>query len=191
MFKRTIVAVAGALALAACGSTTGTTTTSTTTGGGSAPSASAASFNDADVMFAQMMIPHHRQAVRMAELAATRATDPEVRQLASTIKAAQDPEITTLTGWLTAWGEPVEAPMHHGMPGMLSDDDLARLGAAKGAAFDRLFAEQMIAHHEGAIEMAETEQSDGHDPAAKALAEQIAQAQKAEVAQLRKILERI
>ncbi|GAA4061433.1 DUF305 domain-containing protein [Nonomuraea soli] len=188
MFKRTIVAVAGALALAACGNTSTTVTPATPA---SSPAASAASFNDADVMFAQMMIPHHRQAVRMADLAATRAADPEIKELAGRIKAAQDPEITTLTGWLTAWGEPVEAPMHHGMPGMLSDDDMARLGAAQGAAFDRLFAEQMIAHHEGAIEMAETERSDGRDPAAKALAKEIAEAQKAEVAQLRKILERI
>ena len=69
-----------------------------------APSASAqpsATFNDADVMFAQMMIPHHEQAVEMADLAATRASDPEVKELATKIKAAQDPEIQTMKGWLT------------------------------------------------------------------------------------------
>ncbi|MGI5490228.1 DUF305 domain-containing protein [Microtetraspora malaysiensis] len=109
-----------------------------------------AAFNDADVMFAQMMIPHHKQAVEMADLAATRATDQEIKDLAAKIKAAQDPEIATMTGWLTAWGKPVTSSAGmagHGMPGMMSEDDMAKLKAAKGAEFNRMFAEMMIAHH--------------------------------------------
>ncbi|MBY8871664.1 DUF305 domain-containing protein [Micromonospora sp. PLK6-60] len=88
-----------------------------------ADSTSVAAHNAADVMFAQMMIPHHQQAVAMADLAATRATDPQVKQLAAQIKDAQAPEIATLSGWLTAWGAPTPtgtstAVPGSGMPGM-------------------------------------------------------------------------
>ncbi|WP_433347291.1 DUF305 domain-containing protein [Microtetraspora malaysiensis] len=153
-----------------------------------------AAFNDADVMFAQMMIPHHKQAVEMADLAATRATDQEIKDLAAKIKAAQDPEIATMTGWLTAWGKPVTSSAGmagHGMPGMMSEDDMAKLKAAKGAEFNRMFAEMMIAHHNGAIEMARTEQTQGADAEAKKLAATIEATQQAEVAQLQKILDRL
>jgi uncharacterized protein (DUF305 family) len=77
-----------------------------------------AGVNDADVMFAQMMTPHHQQAVTMANLATTRASDPQLKSLAAQIKAAQAPEITTMTGWLTSWGRPTAAPSGHTMPGM-------------------------------------------------------------------------
>ncbi|MFE0155847.1 DUF305 domain-containing protein [Nonomuraea sp. NPDC059007] len=151
-----------------------------------------ASFNDADVMFAQMMIPHHEQAVEMAELATTRAADPEIKELASEIKAAQDPEIQTMKGWLTAWGKPMPSGgMGHDMPGIMSEADMKQLEGAKGAAFDKKFAELMIAHHNGAIEMARTEQSQGANPEAKALAKAIESAQQSEIAQMRKILDRL
>ncbi|HEY1174577.1 MAG TPA: DUF305 domain-containing protein [Phytomonospora sp.] len=160
-----------------------------------APSTSAA-FNDADVMFAQMMIPHHRQAVEMATLAETRAEDPEIKELAAAIKGAQDPEIATLTGWLTEWGQPTEAPAGHdgghgSMPGMMSEEDMKNLEAASGATFDKAFAELMIAHHEGAITMAEEEKAKGQNPDAVALAGTIATAQTAEIEQLRGILARL
>ncbi|MBE1584275.1 DUF305 domain-containing protein [Nonomuraea angiospora] len=156
----------------------------------------AAAFNDADVMFAQMMIPHHQQAVEMADLAGTRAADKEVKELAAKIKAAQDPEIQTMKGWLTAWGKPMPSEgmdhgMGHDMPGMMSEDDMKKLEAAKGGAFDRQFAELMIAHHNGAIEMARTEQAQGSNAEAKELAKTIETAQQAEVAQLREILDRL
>jgi uncharacterized protein (DUF305 family) len=148
-------------------------------------------FNDADVMFAQMMIPHHEQAVEMAELAETRASDPEVVELAAQIKAAQDPEIETMTGWLEAWGEPTE--MEHGMdmPGIMTDEEMAELEAADGAEFDVVFVHHMIAHHQGAIEMAETEIADGQNAEAKELASQIAESQAAEVTQLEGIMARL
>ncbi|MBB5783511.1 DUF305 domain-containing protein [Nonomuraea jabiensis] len=156
----------------------------------------AAAFNDADVMFAQMMIPHHQQAVEMADLAATRAADKEVKELAAKIKAAQDPEIQTMKGWLTAWGKPMPSEgmdhgMDHDMPGMMSEDDMKKLEAAKGGAFDRQFADLMIAHHNGAIQMARTEQAEGSNAEAKELAKTIETAQQAEVAQLREILDRL
>src|SRR6266508_3729891 len=130
MSRRVLLAGAAgvvALALAACGNSDHGSSPGADHGSGatatSAPPSGAA-FNDTDVTFAQNMIPHHRQAVQMADLAASRASDPEIKQLAGQIKAAQDPEIKTLTGWLTAWGRPVEPPQGHGsghaMPGMMS-----------------------------------------------------------------------
>ncbi|MGP3965300.1 DUF305 domain-containing protein [Nonomuraea sp. 3N208] len=195
-----ITIAAGALALlAACGgdgeSMTGHQQMSSSAPAATTASASpSAAFNDADVIFAQMMIPHHEQAVDMADLAATRASDPEVKELAAKIKAAQDPEIQTMRGWLTAWGKPESDPeghMGHGMPGMMSADQMKKLEAAKGKEFDKLFVEQMIAHHKGAIEMARTEQADGSNPEAKELAKTIETTQQAEVEQLQKILDRL
>jgi uncharacterized protein (DUF305 family) len=153
-----------------------------------------AGFNDADVTFAQNMIPHHKQAVQMADLAASRASDPEIKQLAGQIKAAQDPEIKTLTGWLTAWGRPVEPPQGHGghaMPGMMSDAEMGKLTGATGKDFDRMFAQMMIAHHNGAIQMAKDEQAGGANPDAKALAATIERTQADEVGKLEKILDRL
>ncbi|MFI8825348.1 DUF305 domain-containing protein [Streptomyces sp. NPDC053431] len=155
-------------------------------------SATAGAFNDADVMFAQMMIPHHEQALEMAKLADGRAADPEIKQLVGAIEKAQDPEIRKMRSWLEAWGRP-ESAGHagHGMPGMMSDADMKALAAAKGKDFDRKFAELMIAHHEGAVSMAKTEQKDGKDAAAKKVADDVVRTQAAEIAQLQKILDRL
>ncbi|GIG61616.1 lipoprotein [Longispora fulva] len=156
--------------------------------------AGSATFTSADVTFAQMMIPHHQQAVTMATLAETRAADPELKRIAAAIKDAQAPEITTMTGWLSAWKQPTTAAGGHdmgGMPGMLTAEELAALTAASGVAFDRLFARGMIAHHNGAIAMARDEQSRGGDADARALAAAIEKGQTAEVAALRKILDRL
>lgn len=140
--------------------------------------------NQADIAFAQDMIPHHEQAIEMATLAATRAKDQEVSKLAEQIEGAQDPEIKTMTGWLEEWGAPTG--MDHGdmggdMPGMMPDEDMAELAKATGATFDRMFLEMMIKHHEGAIEMSETELKDGQNADAKKLAQEIIDAQQAEI----------
>ncbi len=188
---------AAALAVAACGGSDmpGMGHGNNTTPASVAPGAN---FNTADVQFAQMMIPHHQQAVEMADLAATRAADPEVKQLASAIKAAQQPEIDTMTGWLTAWKQPMAQPGGHNMPGMggampgmMSEQDMAALMAASGTDFDRQFTRMMIAHHNGAIQMARDEQKNGSNPDVKRLAVQIEQTQTAEVQQLQKILDRL
>lgn len=154
-------------------------------------SASAGAFNDADVMFAQMMIPHHEQALKMAELADGRAEDAEIKKLVGEIEKAQDPEIQKMKGWLKTWGKPESMGGGHAMAGMMSDADMTALAATKGKAFDRKFAELMIAHHEGAVEMAKTEQKNGSDAAAKKVADDVVRTQAAEIAQLKKILERL
>ena len=163
----------------------------------SSPSAStsapADAHNTADTAFAQEMIPHHRQAVEMAGLAATRASSAEVKDLATKIEGAQGPEIETMTGWLTAWGEPVpeEMPgMDHsaGMPGMMSTQDMASLQAAKGSEFDTMWLQMMIQHHQGAIDMAKTELSQGSNTDAKALAQKIIDGQQSEITEMKGLL---
>ncbi|MEU4376746.1 DUF305 domain-containing protein [Pseudonocardia alni] len=159
-------------------------------GGASAPPA--ASSSSADVAFAQSMIPHHEQAVAMARLADGRA-GARVRDLAARIEAAQGPEIGRLQGFLADWGA---APADHhgghgdmaGMAGMMSDEQMAALGRASGAAFDRSFLQMMIAHHEGAVTMARAELDAGVDPRARELAQQIVDAQQAEIAEMRTLL---
>ncbi|WP_440088357.1 DUF305 domain-containing protein [Streptosporangium sp. LJ11] len=152
-----------------------------------------ASFNAADVTFAQMMTEHHRQAVKMAELARTRTRDPEIRNLAATIDKAQRLEITTMTGWLARWGEPATPSggmRGHRMPGMMTGEDMKRLGAARGREFDRMFLQMMIAHHQGAIEMAGIERTQGSDPEAGKLATTIEATQRTEIGRMRKLLDR-
>ncbi|MGW4497979.1 DUF305 domain-containing protein [Micromonospora sp. NPDC004336] len=194
------VTVTAALALTACGGDGHPSPGMHGTPGGTGPAATAsgpAAFGDADAMFAQMMIPHHRQAVEMADLAATRAADPEVKRLAAEIKAAQAPEIATMSGWLSAWGRPVPSPgaemphMDHGMPGMMTDAEMTKLAAASGREFDRQFLTMMIAHHEGAVTMARDELSRGVNAEAKALAGQIVATQQAEIDTMRGILGRL
>ena len=175
--------------LAACSNDDPTTTEN---GGGST---SGAEFNDADVSFAQDMIPHHQQAVRMAQMAADRADSEEVRQLAADIEAAQAPEIEQMTAWLEAWGEDVPDDMSGmegmegmDMPGMMSEDQMQEMESASGAAFDQMFLESMVEHHEGAIEMAQTEQAEGENPDAVALAEKIETDQQAEIQTIEQLL---
>lgn len=152
-----------------------------------------ADFNEADVTFATDMIPHHRQAVEMAELAETRADSPEVKDLAEQIRGAQGPEIQTMSRWLTTWGKPVPEKMDGmdmsgSMPGMMSTEDMDKLMNASGAEFDRMFLRMMIEHHRGAIEMAKIEQADGQFPDAIALAEGIEAAQTTEIATMQGLL---
>ena len=177
-----IFAVAASLTVAACGNDTDSSASNDTSG---------AQFNDADVTFAQSMIVHHEQAVEMATMAEERASSPEVKQLAEKIAAAQGPEIDTMTGWLEDWGQEVSSDSMSGMDdsgsdmsGMMSDDDMESLGAATGTEFDQMFLTMMIEHHTGAIEMAQTEQQDGENPDAVALAEKIEADQTAEKAQM-------
>jgi len=143
-------------------------------------------------MFTQMMISHHQQAVEMAGLAATRASDSEVKSLAEQIKAAQEPEITKMRGWLKAWKAPEASGMSMGHgSGMMSDADMAELKAAKGTAFDKKFAEMMIDHHKGAIEMAEDVRKNGANANVRILAGNVIKTQSAEVKQLQKIVDRL
>jgi uncharacterized protein (DUF305 family) len=206
-------AVGVALFTAACGS-------STATGGidhaSTAPTRSAAAatgFNDADVAFATDMIPHHRQALQMAQLAQSRAVTPAVKDLAGRISQAQQPEITTMSGWLSAWGKPIpDANPMPGMtsampgmasampgmsttpatgpdmPGMMSDQEMTQLTKTTGTAFDTMFLTMMIKHHQGAVQMARTEQAQGVNPEAKKLAGTIASSQTGEITEMQTLL---
>ncbi|WP_432922781.1 DUF305 domain-containing protein [Microbispora sp. CA-135349] len=148
--------------------------------------------NEQDVMFARMMIPHHRQAVEMAKLAEGRASDPRVVRLAERIETAQAPEIRTMSGWLTAWGEPVPgespAPAHqHAMPGMMSPEEMRRLEGLSGRAFDREFLSMMIRHHEGAVTMARDELRGGVYEPARRLAASVVSTQSAEITEMKRL----
>ncbi|GAA1586491.1 DUF305 domain-containing protein [Kribbella hippodromi] len=157
------------------------------------PSA-AGMFNAADAAFATQMIPHHQQAVEMADQALRKATTADVKKLATAIKAAQAPEIEQLTGWLGTWGQPVPTPgMHsgHAMTGMMSEQEMQDLSRASGSMFDRMWTEMMIKHHQGAITMAKTEQTAGKDTAAIALAKKIQSAQTTEITTMQRLLGRL
>ncbi len=147
--------------------------------------------SDADVTFATGMIPHHAQAVVMADMAKSNATNAQVKKLAATIKAAQTPEITTMSGWLTGWGKPVPtSSSHSGMSmgdGMMTDAEMNQLDATTGVSFDRMWLQMMVKHHEGAIAMATTELRTGTNAEARQLAQSIITSQKAEIARMQKL----
>jgi len=135
--------------------------------------------NDADIAFSQQMIPHHQQAVEMAELVPDRTGNPALVALAARVKAAQQPEIDRMTGWLQAWDAPAKSDhAGHDMPGMV---DTAALEQVKDAEFDRQWLGSMIQHHRGAVEMAKTEVDKGLDEASKTLARQVVTDQEAEI----------
>ncbi|MBO1903135.1 DUF305 domain-containing protein [Leucobacter weissii] len=152
----------------------------------------AADVNDADVMFASMMIVHHEQAIEMSDIVLAKdGVAPEVVELAEQIKAAQGPEIEQLQGWLGDWGVNPEEQQMGGMDhgdGMMTEDDLAALESADGAEASQLFLEQMIVHHEGAVEMAQTQVDDGSNPDAVELAQTIIDAQTAEIQEMQDLL---
>ncbi|MEQ1734899.1 MAG: DUF305 domain-containing protein [Rhodoglobus sp.] len=141
--------------------------------------------------FATDMIAHHQQAIDMADVVLDKnEVDQRVIDLAEDIKAAQGPEIETMTSWLEEWGQSTDSGMNdmdHGN-GMMSDADMAALESATGPEATRLFLEQMIEHHEGAIAMAETETDTGQNADALALAQTIIEAQTTEIATMRGIL---
>ena len=117
-------------------------------------------FTTADVEFMQGMISHHAQAIEMADLLKTRTRRPEMRTLAERIDISQADEIRMMQRWLVDRGQiaPEQFAHHHEgmvMPGMLTPEQMQRLGAATGPEFDRLFLEGMIAHHQGALTMVE------------------------------------
>lgn len=242
MMKRSLslatLSLAAALTLSACGtddgSTAGTGTGSTDTSssapaapatsapGGASPSGDATAstrsdpaadeHNAADVMFAQMMLPHHEQAVEMSELMLAKdGVSPEIADLASRIKAAQGPEMDTMKSWLEMWDSPMGGEGGHGMGsmgsdsgsmgnmdgmgmdgmgmgGMMSEDQMAELESADAPEASRMFLESMTAHHEGAIDMARTEIDNGEYPDALAMAETIVETQQAEIEEMKGLL---
>lgn len=150
-------------------------------------------FNSDDVMFAQMMIPHHEQAIEMSDIALdpTVGASQEILDLATRIKAEQDPEIQQMTELLAAWGEPLtpDDGMDHGsmMEGMLSIEELDQLATLRGPEFDVAWAQAMIAHHRGAVKMAKDVLEFGKNPEVNALAMAIVDSQLAEIEELKAI----
>lgn len=145
--------------------------------------------NDSDVMFARMMIPHHRQAIEMSTtLLAKQGINSAVTDLASQIKEEQGPEIPTLTGWLTGWNATATAAAGQAMDPVMGAGDMQALAAAQGTAAARVFLEQMIIHHGSAVQMAEDEISKGSNPAAVALAKNIAASQQSQIDEMKKLL---
>ena len=194
-----MAAVAAAITLAGCAGTPGSTGTSMPGmdhGGtaGTAPPAStpaaAADHNAADATFAQMMIPHHAQAVQMSDMLLRKQDIPAgVTALAARIKAAQDPEIEKMTGWLAEWNEPAGTHSGHATDGgMMGEEDLAELDAARGTDAAKLFLTRMIAHHEGAVKMARTESTAGKNPDAVQLSKDIISSQEAEIREMKDLL---
>ena len=189
----TAALVTGTLLFTACGGeshnmsdmSTGSTNTDVT--------GSERGFNDADIMFAQMMIPHHEQALELADMALdpTLMASEQVKALASQIKAAQDPEIDVMTQWLSEWDQPLmDMSEDHSMTmeGMLSIDELSALGQMSGEEFDQAWVSAMIAHHKGAITMADTVKAEGESAPVQELADAIIQAQKSEIDTLELLL---
>ena len=199
---RAAAAVLATVLLAACG-------------GNGNSSSEDSDHNRQDVTFLRQMVPHHHQAVMMANLAQTRDAGPEVRDLAARIEEAQEREIDQMLDWLEDWDE---GPGHGDMgdmggmggydgdgddpgddgddgdgmmgggSGMMSGGQMHDLIAARGARFDRLFLTQMIEHHEGALEMTAEEQAVGENQGVIALAAAMEKAQTAEIAEMKALL---
>jgi uncharacterized protein (DUF305 family) len=197
-----LIAIALTLLLGACASTPADDTTAE-----DAPSATATDgdaeimANDADLAFLRGMVPHHAQAVEMAEMVEGRTAHPdELGGLAEEIIATQQSEIDLMNDLLARAGEePVDGGdmsmdgMDHGddmemggmeMGGMMTADDMTTLEGLEGDAFDQLFLEMMIAHHVGAIEAAERVLAEGESAEVSDLADDVIEAQRAEIEQM-------
>lgn len=193
-YQRALAATAAALTLTLAGCSSAES------------SAGGDGFNDTDVDFASDMIQHHAQALEMVDLTMGRELDPQVVTLTEEIRAAQAPEIEKMADWLEEWDQPVpetsrdhanahgedsgeSAEMDTAMPGMMSAEEMDALENASGAEFQTMWLEMMIEHHEGAVEMAETEVDEGENAKAIALAEEIISAQEREISTMQNLLE--
>lgn len=193
---RLVAAALAAVLLAGCAGSSGGT------------SADGSSFDDADVTFTTAMVPHHAQAIAMAKMVPAHEASAHVKELAQQILAEQGPEIVQMQQLLSQWGRPA-APTASMSPtggmggmagmggtdvgqamaqGMMTDEQMRDLTAATGPAFDRLFLQMMIDHHEGAVAMAKTELSDGENTDAQVLAENISDGQLAQITLMRQLL---
>jgi uncharacterized protein (DUF305 family) len=158
------------------------------------PATQPAGYNAEDIAFAQNMIPHHQQAIQLSGLVPGRSTDPQLIKLASDISAAQDPEVRTLQVFLVQWNENPDAATDHGghsampMDGMVDQATMDRLASLNGAQFETLWLQSMLAHHQGAIEMANAEIANGANVDAIGVARNIVTSQQAEIGQMKTML---
>ena len=167
--KRLIALVIGAILLAGCATNS---------------QDASSTYSSQDIMFAEMMIPHHEQAIEMSEIAFKNTTNPDVLALAEQIRGAQEPEIEFMKSWpgVNSMGH-----MGHTMMGMLDENEMEMLRVSTGADFDRLFLEGMIKHHEGAIDMAEMI-IDSANPEVAKLGDSIISSQSAEIQAMKALL---
>jgi uncharacterized protein (DUF305 family) len=142
----------------------------------------------ADITFAQMMIPHHEQAVVLAEFALTNSENLMILSLAQEIIDAQGPEISQMITILRRFDADMGGHGDHTMAGMLTNEELEELRAAQGPEFDQLFLTGMIAHHEGAIDMANDVLANGSDAEIQVLAKAVIAEQQKEIELLQKLL---
>ncbi|MFJ5046145.1 DUF305 domain-containing protein [Streptomyces sp. NPDC088719] len=147
--------------------------------------------NSADFRYAQMMIEHHGQALVMTGLVPGRSSADTVERLADRISAGQKPEIGAMKGWLERNGgdRRKERHDHTTMPGMATDAQLDALRDAEGKAFDRLFLELMITHHQGAITMATEALTEGNDVFVEEMASDVVAQQTVEINRMRGLMD--
>lgn len=160
-------------------------------GNGSMHSTSKSNYTGADIMFLQMMIPHHQQAVDISNLALKTSKDAELLALAKTIRDAQTTEIAQMKSWLKGAGAGTD--MGHsmdGMGGMLDGSELSALAAATGKNFDILWLKSMIGHHDGAIHMT-TMINDAQNNEIKTFGENVVKDQSAQITQMEAMLKRL
>jgi len=153
------------------------------------PAQASPPYDAAAVMFAQMMIPHHQQAVLISQWALKQSTNPTVKKLAARIISEQSPEVAQMKKWVPTKAMTGMSGMDHqmSMPGMVTTADLAKLSAAIGKKFDGLYLVNMTLHHQGAIAMA-TPLNTSKNPEVAALTKAIVMGQRAEIAEMHRIM---
>ena len=166
-------------------STSSQSTSSESTSSPSASSEAGSAPNDADVLFAQMMIPHQKQAIEMSTMLVAKAgVDPRVSDLAKKIADERTSENTRMSGWLTSWGASATPSLdmrHDRVGNMVSKADIQKLKQASGTRSATLFLDDMIEHHQSAIGIAQAELDDGQNPDAEQLARDDIANQQAEI----------
>mgnify|MGYP000160882801 CR=1 FL=1 len=154
--------------------------------------ADSSNLTGADIMFLQMMIPHHQQAVDISNLALTKSKDPELLALATAIRDGQADEIVQMKQWLADAGASLDMghSMGDSMGGMLNEQQLAALKNASGSTFDRLWLEGMTGHHDGALHMTQMIE-DASNPTIKKFGQDIVALQTAQIEQMKEMLKRM
>ena len=195
IFVRLIAAVCAVLLVSGCG---GGQNSGEESAGSPSPESpvitgNPAGYNSADITFATLMIKHHQQAIELADLTPQRTDNQALLKLANTISAEQQPEIDTMKALLVQWGaDPTmgDHGMHGGsaMQGMVDDATMTKLKSLNGPEFDTLWLQSMIAHHQGAIEMAKTEIAKGQSADLTTMAKSIVTSQQAEIDQMKQML---
>ncbi|MFI6298370.1 DUF305 domain-containing protein [Nonomuraea sp. NPDC050790] len=148
--------------------------------------------NSEDVMFLQMMIPHHQQGIEIVKQVRDRPVADQLKVLAAAIESTQGDEVKKMMGWLQSWDQPTVAPTsahaaHGGMP-ETSREKIDRL--AKSKNFERDFLNLLIAHQDDAVQMAGIETFNGINPDVKQWADQISKSRKAQIDQLMILLKK-